>query len=112
MKDLVLVIFFNEIRKEMKIRLLDYKHDEYFVEIPDDTDEITIKVISGDMVMTSPVRYDTSDVRMMNYYDGEFTLHRNDFHFLDKIRSTCEFMSVMYGGDLYEQEDLYEEDEY
>ena len=97
----------------MKIRLLNYKGDEHFVKIPDDTDEIIIKVISGDMVMTSPFRYDTSDDRLMNYYDGEFTLQKQDFHVLDEVRSTNEFISVMYGYDLYEDDDLYEEeDEY
>lgn len=96
----------------MKVRLLDYKGDDHFVDVPDDTDEITIRIISGDMVMTSPVRYDTSDDRMVNYFDGEFTLDKQDFHFLDEVRSTNDFMSVMYGYDLYEDDDLYEEDFY
>lgn len=96
----------------MKVRLLDYKGDDHFVDVPDDTDEITIRIISGDMVMTSPVRYDTSDDRMVNYFDGEFTLDKQDFHFLDEVRSTGEFMSAMYGYDLYEDDDLYEEDFY
>ena len=88
----------------MKIRLLDFSGVEHFVEIPDDTNEITIKVISGDMVMTSPFRYDTSDDRLMNYYDGEFTLQKQDFHVLDEVKNTHEFMCVMY-GDEYEDDD-------
>lgn len=95
----------------MKIRLLDFSGDEHFVEVPDGTDEITIKVISGDMVMTSPFRYDTSDTRLMNYFDGEFTLQKQDFHVLDEVKTTNEFMCVMYGDDLYEDEDLYEEED-
>ena len=90
----------NEIRKKMKIRLLDYKGDEYFVDVPDDTDEITIKVISGDMVMTSPIRYNTSDNRIVDYNDGEFTLQKQDFHVLDEVKSTSEFKFTMY--DIYD----------
>lgn len=81
----------------MKIRLFDYLSNEHFVEIPDDTDEIDIRVISGDMILTSPVYYDTSNDRMLNYYDGEFTLQRKDFHVLDEVESTHDFIMYMYG---------------
>ena len=72
----------------MKIRLLDYKYDEHFVEIPDNTEEIVIEVISGDMVMTSPIHFDTSDSRVMNFRDGTAVLSRDKFHILDEINST------------------------
>lgn len=72
----------------MKIRLLDYKYDEHFVEIPDDTEEIIIEVISGDMVMTSPIHFDTSDKRLMNFHDGTAILNKDKFYILNEITST------------------------
>lgn len=43
----------------MTITLLDYAGGKHNVEIPDDTTTIIGKVISGDMIMTYPVYYDT-----------------------------------------------------
>ena len=83
----------------MKIRLLDYLNKEHFVDIPDDTELIEIRVISGDMVMTSPVYYDTSDDRIMNYNDGWFSLRREDFSLLDTVESSYDFKMKMYGYD-------------
>lgn len=67
----------------MKVRLLDYANTEHFVEIPDDTEEIVIDIISGDMVMKYPIYYDTSDCRMINFNDGTIYLKKDEFHKLD-----------------------------
>ena len=83
----------------MRIRLLNYLNEEHFVEVPDDTNEIEIKVISGDMVMTSPVRYDTSNDRIMNYNDGTFCLDKDKFGLLDTVESTRDFIYKMYEFD-------------
>lgn len=69
----------------MKIRLLDYANVEHFVEIPDDTEVIRGEIISGDMVMTYPFRYDTGVNRVMNFYDGEFEFEAKDFEKLNTI---------------------------
>ena len=83
----------------MKIRLLNYLDEEHFVEVPENTEEIEIHVISGDMVMTSPVYYDTSNDRIMNYNDGCFFLRKQDFSMLDTVESTYDFKMKMYGYD-------------
>lgn len=83
----------------MKIRLLDYMSHEHFVEIPDDTQQIDIKIVSGDMIMTSPIRYDTSDSREINYNDGEFTLQKEQFSILDTAKNTFDFKCKMYDWD-------------
>lgn len=43
----------------MIIQLLDYLGKKHPVEIPDDTQELHIQIISGDMVLLEPVHYDT-----------------------------------------------------
>lgn len=78
----------------MKIRLLDYKYDEHFVEIPDDTEEIVINVISGDMVMTSPIHFDTSNTRIMNFNDGTIVLKKDEFYKLDEISSSYDLWDI------------------
>lgn len=72
----------------MKIRLLDYNSNEHFAEIPDDTEEITIKIISGDMVITSPIHFDTSDRRIIDFNDGTIVLKKNEFYKLDEAKSS------------------------
>lgn len=73
----------------MKIRLLDYANVEHFVEIPDDTEVICGEIISGDMVMTYPIYYDTGKTtRTMNFYDGEFEIEAKDFEKLNTIRDS------------------------
>lgn len=70
----------------MKIRLLDYANVEHFVEIPDDTEVIRGEIISGDMVMTYPIYYDTGKTtRTMNFYDGDFEIEAKDFEKLNTI---------------------------
>ena len=72
----------------MKLRLLDYARTEHFCEVPDNTEQVTINIISGDMVMVSPVYFDTSHTRLMNYYDGTVILSKKEFYKLDKIEDS------------------------
>ena len=78
----------------MKIRLLDYSGKEQFVEIPDDTQEIVIDILSGDMVMTYPVFFDTSKDRAMDFYDGSFTISKKDFHHLNEIKKSYDLFAI------------------
>ena len=43
----------------MKIKLLDYKGEPTFVDIPDNTEKISIIIVSGNMIMTYPVICDS-----------------------------------------------------
>lgn len=74
----------------MKLRLLDYNGDEHFCEVPDNTEEITINIISGDMVMTNPIHFDTSEDRIMDFYDGTIILQKEEFHRLNEITNSYE----------------------
>lgn len=78
----------------MRIKLLDYKNREKFCEIPDDTEEIAISVISGDMVMTSPVYCDSSDDRVMNFNDGSTIISRENFDKLNNIYSSYDVFNI------------------
>lgn len=69
----------------MKLRLLDYAGKEHFCEVPDNTEQVTINIISGDMVMIDPVYFDTSNDRMMNFHDGTVVLNKEEFHKLEEI---------------------------
>jgi hypothetical protein len=79
----------------MTIRLLDFAANEYFVEIPDDTEELIIDIVSGDMVLQSPVYYDTGrESRVMNFYDGTIVLNKKDFSKLNEIEEACEILWI------------------
>lgn len=69
----------------MKLRLLDYAGKEHFCEVPDNTEQVTINIISGDMVMIDPVYFDTSNDRMMSFHDGTVVLNKEEFHKLEEI---------------------------
>ena len=76
----------------MKLRLLDYARKEYFCEVPDNTEQITINIISGDMVMVDPVHFDTSNNRITDLYDGTIILKKEEFHKLKKINSSYDIL--------------------
>lgn len=73
----------------MIIQLLDYLGKKHPVEIPDDTQELYIQIISGDMVLLDPVYYDTGkDSRVINFFDGEYIIERKYFDKLSSIDNT------------------------
>lgn len=78
----------------MKLRLLDYAGEEYFCEVPDNTEQVTIDIITGDMVMVDPVYFDTSNDRMMDFYDGTMVLNKEEFHKLEKINKSYDLFMV------------------
>lgn len=72
----------------MIIQLLDYLGKKHPVEIPDDTQELHIQIISGDMVLLEPVHYDTGQgSRTINFYDGEYYVNRENFDKLSSLDS-------------------------
>jgi hypothetical protein len=79
----------------MKITLLDWNGAKHYVEIPDDTETITGRVVSGDMIMTSPIYHDTGEnTRIMNFNDGSFSIDRKDFHKLDTMSDPYEIFEL------------------
>lgn len=84
----------------MKISLFDYNSVKHEVEIPDNTQEISGIILSGDMVMLKPFLYDTGNGRIQDLYDGTFTIKK------DKLKSTNHCKTVDECLDL---DDLFEE---
>lgn len=72
----------------MVIQLLDYSGKKYSVKIPDNTQELHIQIISGDMVLLSPIYYDTGqNSRTINFYDGDHFVEKKDFDKLSSLDS-------------------------
>lgn len=80
----------------MIIKLMDYKCNKHSVDIPDDTEYITIKVVTGDMIMTSPRLFDTDIYhnRLIDHYDGKITINRKDFNQLNSIENSYEILKL------------------
>ena len=80
-----------------KITLLDWDRKRFVVDIPDDTEVIRGEIISGDMVMYEPFRFDTGkDTRRINYHDGEFEIFRKDFDKLESMNSSYGVFRIMW----------------
>lgn len=53
----------------MIIQLLDYSGKKYPVDVPDNTQELFIRVISGDMVLFEPIYFDTGkETRAFSFF--------------------------------------------
>lgn len=79
----------------MKLRLLDYKGKERFCKIPDNTEQVTINIISGDMVMIDPIYFDTSYNHIMDFDDGTVVLNKEQFHILDEIEDSYDLFEKL-----------------
>lgn len=80
----------------MDITLLDYTGKQHTVSIPDDTEEIQIKVVSGDMIMLSPIFFDTDieHTRMYNFNDGEYIINKDKFQALSSLTSSYDLYDL------------------
>lgn len=65
----------------MTIQLLDYKGKKFLIEVPDNTQELHIKIISGDMILLEPIYFDTGkDSRSYDFNDGEYFIKKENFN--------------------------------
>ena len=79
----------------MNIDLLDWSGKKYSVQIPDDTEEVTIKLISGDMILLKPVYFDTGlGTRNANFYDSKCTITRDKFKALSSLKDSYDLFSL------------------
>ena len=78
----------------MKIKLLDWKNKETWVEIPDDTQVIVGCVLSGDMVMEHPIYKDSSEDRITDFYDGSWSVKREDFDKLNDLAYSYDVFEI------------------
>lgn len=78
----------------MKIKLLDWKKTETWVEIPDDTQVIVGCVLSGDMVMEHPIYKDSSHDRITDFYDGSWSVKREDFDKLNQLTDSYDVFEI------------------
>ena len=76
----------------MKLRLLDFEKKEHFCNVPDNTDKITIEIISGDMVLIDPIHFDTSNTRHTDFFDGSITIKREQFSLLNKVKDPYDLL--------------------
>lgn len=76
-------------KETIKITLMDYSKSKVQVEIPSDTKEIDIDIISGDMVMTRPIYFDADveHTRRFHYFDGSVTITVDKFAALADLKS-------------------------
>ena len=78
----------------MKIRLLDWENKEHYVEIPEYTEQIVVEVVSGDMILKSPIYYDTGRFRRMNFYDGSVTIKKEKFNEFNNVEDSYEIFEI------------------
>lgn len=79
----------------MIIQLLDYSGKKYPVYVPDNTQEVFIRVISGDMVLFEPVYFDTGKgTRIFSFFDGEYIIERKDFDKFSSFTSSYDLSSL------------------
>ena len=78
----------------MKIRLLDWENKEHYVQIPEDTEQIVVSVISGDMGLESPKNYDTGNFRTMDFYDGSVTIKKDKFNGFNNVEDSYEIFEI------------------
>lgn len=80
----------------MRLRLLDYQANEYWIEIPDDTEFIEGEIISGDMVLKSPIEFDTGEwIRWTDCYLGSFRIPTEELKWFNSIESYYELLKRM-----------------
>ncbi len=80
----------------MKIQLLDYRGSATWVDVPDDTEEISGVILSGDMVMERPIRADASDDRIHDWYDGAWFVKRKDFDRFNALTDSYGVFDLCY----------------
>ena len=82
----------------MKVRLLDYADREYWVDIPENTDYIEGKIISGDMVLAKPIFFDTGDTeqctRTKNFFDGEFVIPIKELERFNSLKNSYDVFDL------------------
>lgn len=83
-------------KETITITLMDYSKSKVQVEIPSDTKKIDIDIISGDMVMTSPIYFD-ADVehdRIFHYFDGSVIITADKFAALVDLESPYDIFDL------------------
>lgn len=78
----------------MIITLLDYDARKYEVEIPEDTEYISGVVVSGDQILEYPFHFDTGTGRIMNFYDGSFTITKENFSKLKTMEDPYDIFTI------------------
>ncbi len=83
-------------KETITITLMDYSKSKVNVEIPSNTKEIDITIISGDMVMTSPIYFDANveHDRIFHYFDGSVTITADKFAALADLESTYDIFDL------------------
>ena len=79
----------------MIIQLLDYLGKKHPVEIPDDTQELHIQIISGDMVLLEPIYFDTGKCsRSYDFNDGEYFIKKENFDKMNNLSESYDLIKL------------------
>ena len=78
----------------MKIKLLDFEGTATWVDVPDETQEVSGVILSGDMVMEKPLHMDSSDCRLHSFYDGFWVVKRENFDKLNAIEKSYDVFDL------------------
>ena len=80
----------------MIIQLLDYKGKKFPIEVPDNTQKLHIKIISGDMILLEPIYFDTrKDSRSYDFNDGEYFIKKENFDACDSLVAVLGFKNKL-----------------
>lgn len=83
-------------KETITITLMDYSKSKVQVEIPSNTKEIDIDILSCDMVMTSPIYFDANveHDRKFHYFDGAVTITDDKFAALADLESQYDIFDL------------------
>ena len=83
-------------KETITITLMDYSKSKVQVEIPSNTKEIDINIISGDTVMTSPIYFDANveHDRRLHCFDGSVTITADKFAALAGLESPYDIFEL------------------
>lgn len=72
-----------------KLQVLQKKDLKNIVEIPDNTEKISIIIANGDMIMTYPVIYDSyPESRTLSFLDGVYIINKENFDKLNNLTNS------------------------
>ena len=79
----------------MIIQLLDYKGKKFPIEVTDNTQELHIKIISGDMILLEPIYFDTGkDSRSYDFNDGEYFIKKENFDKMNNLSESYDLIKL------------------
>lgn len=94
-----------------KLTLLNYDDVQCATEVDlESVNSLYVVVVSGDEIVTAvledgtQITFDSADIcgnhRCINYFDGEYSVHKSDLERWTKRKDSYEWFGVLKGGEL------------